>query len=85
MRYIIILFFIFSLHSLAAQRLQKTPVISYVLKVDETDLSGYNVEMHIKNVPDTFRIAMVKHPEYDDQFWRFVKDIHAETTISRLL
>lgn len=30
--------------------------------------------MHIINVPDTFNMAMVKHFEYDDRYWRFIKD-----------
>jgi predicted metalloprotease with PDZ domain len=55
------------------------PVIGYTLLVDSVDLSGYRVEMRIRNVPDTFRVAMVAHPEYDDRFWRYVEDLHAET------
>ncbi len=55
------------------------PVIGYTLKVDEADLSTYEVEMRIRNVPDTFRVAMMAHPEYDDRFWRYVKDLRVET------
>ncbi len=55
------------------------PVVGYVLQVDTTDLSSYTIEMRLRNVPDTFRVAMVAHPEYDDRFWRFVEDIHVET------
>jgi predicted metalloprotease with PDZ domain len=55
------------------------PVIRYTLKVDTADLSTYEVEMRIRNVPDTFRIAMMAHPEYDDRFWRYIKDLHVET------
>lgn len=55
------------------------PVIGYTLRVAETDLSAYEVEMSIRNVPDTFRVAMMAHPEYDDRFWRYVKDIRVET------
>lgn len=49
------------------------PVISYVLRVDSTDLTGWSVEMRIRNVPDSFQLAMAKHPEYDDRYWRFVE------------
>src|SRR5687767_15878036 len=48
------------------------PVVSYSLRVDANDLSGFDVEMRVRNGPDTFRIAMAAHPEYDDRYWRFV-------------
>ena len=55
------------------------PVISYVLRLDSTDLSGFDVEMRIRNAADTFRVAMAAHPEYDDRFWRFVEETRVET------
>ena len=55
------------------------PIIGYTLDVEAADLSIYKVEMRIHNVPDTFRVAMMAHPEYDDRFWRYVKDIQVET------
>lgn len=55
------------------------PVISYVLRLDSADLSGFDVEMRIRNAPDSFRIAMAAHPEYDDRYWRFVEGIRVET------
>lgn len=65
------------------------PVVNYVIHVDSTDLSGYGVEIRLGNLPDTFRLAMVKHPEYDDRYWRYVEDLRVETaagpgTITRL-
>ncbi|MGE5742376.1 MAG: PDZ domain-containing protein, partial [Gemmatimonadota bacterium] len=54
------------------------PVISYTLRVDSTDLSGFDVEMRIRNARDTVRLAMVAHPEYDDRYWRFVRDLRVE-------
>jgi predicted metalloprotease with PDZ domain len=48
------------------------PVVSYSLRIDAADLSGFDVEMRVRNAPDTFRIAMAAHPEYDDRYWRFV-------------
>src|SRR5918999_622802 len=48
------------------------PVVSYRLRVDAADLSGFDVEMRVRNARDTFRIAMAAHPEYDDRYWRFV-------------
>lgn len=53
-------------------RAQK-PVIGYTLRVVPSDVSGFEVEMRIRNAPDTFRLAMAAHPEYDDRFWRFVE------------
>src|SRR5881296_3519630 len=51
------------------------PVVGYTLRVDAGDLSGFDVELRLRNVPDTFRLAMVAHPEYDDRYWRYVEDL----------
>jgi predicted metalloprotease with PDZ domain len=48
------------------------PVIGYTLHVDSADQSGWSVEMRIRNAPDSFRLAMARHPEYDDRFSRYV-------------
>ena len=55
------------------------PVIGYTLRVDSADLSGFGVELRIRNAGDTFRLAMAAHPEYDDRFWRFVDGIRVTT------
>jgi len=52
----------------------KQPVISYKLSISTKDTSSYEVEMHIENIDDTFQVAMMAHPEYDDRYWRFVED-----------
>jgi predicted metalloprotease with PDZ domain len=52
----------------------KQPVISYKLSISAKDTSSYEVEMHIENIDDTFQVAMMAHPEYDDRYWRFVRD-----------
>jgi predicted metalloprotease with PDZ domain len=54
------------------------PVVAYTLRVDSADLSGFDVEMRIRHAPDTFRLAMVAHPEYDDRYWRFVVNLRVE-------
>ena len=54
------------------------PVIAYTLRVDSADLSGYAVEMRIRNAPDTLRLAMAVHPEYDDRFYRYVEGLTVE-------
>src|SRR5687767_13006385 len=58
---------------------QTDPVIHYVLRVDSADLTGFDVEMRIRHAPDTFRVAMAAHPEYDDRFWRFIEGLRVET------
>lgn len=55
------------------------PVIHYVLRLDSADLSGFDVEMRLRNVPDTFRVAMAAHPEYDDRFWRYIEGMRVDT------
>jgi predicted metalloprotease with PDZ domain len=55
------------------------PVINYTITVDTSDLSSFWVEMRLHNMPDTFNVAMAAHPEYDDKYWRFVKDFSAHT------
>ena len=34
------------------------PVINYVLRLDSADLTRFDVEMRVRNAPDTFRLAM---------------------------
>ena len=53
------------------------PFVHYRLTVDAADTTAYTVEMHIRNAPDTFTVAMAAHAEYDDRFWRFVDGISA--------
>jgi predicted metalloprotease with PDZ domain len=61
----------------------KQPVINYILTVDSKDTSSFEIEMRIRNVPDTFRVAMVAHPEYDDRYWRFVENFYLEAKNGR--
>ena len=56
----------------------KQPAVDYLLTIDPKDFSSFAVEMRIRNVPDTFRVAMVTHPEYDDRYWRYVEDLSVE-------
>ena len=64
------------------------PVVAYVLRVDSADRSGFDVEIRIRHAPDTVRLAMAAHPEYDDRYWRFVTNLRVEgaagtATVSR--
>lgn len=49
-------------------------VIHYRLTVHEGDTSGYDVEMRLQYVPHQFKLAMATHHEYDDKFYRFVRN-----------
>jgi len=55
------------------------PRISYKIRVDAKDLSGFDVEMRIQSAGDIMRIAMASHPEYDDRYWRYVENLTAES------
>jgi len=57
----------------------KQPLVDYLLTIDPTDFSSFAVEMRIRNVSDTFHVAMVTHPEYDDRYWKYVEDFSVET------
>lgn len=59
-----------------AQTKAQAPV-RYLLDVD-TAQHVVNVEMRLQNKSDTFRLAMYAHPEYDDRFWRYVKNLAVE-------
>jgi len=56
----------------------RQPVIHYTLRVDSADLTAWDVEIRLRNVPDTFRLAMAAHPEYDDRYWRYVTGLRVE-------
>ena len=62
---------------------RQQPVINYILTVDTADLSSFSVEMRLRNIPDTFRVAMFAHPEYDDRYWRFIEHLNVETKTGR--
>ena len=54
--------------------------VEYTLRVDSADLSGVAVEMRIHNAPADFRLAMATHPEYDDQYWRYLTDLRGTSS-----
>jgi len=66
--------------SSASGQQQKRPLIHYVLKVNPADLSAFDIEIHLQRIPHHFRMAMATHPEYDDRFWRFIKNFHVGTS-----
>jgi predicted metalloprotease with PDZ domain len=62
------------------------PSIQYTLRVDSTNLSGWTVEIRLRTTSDTIRLAMAAHQEYDDRYWRYVRDFTVEPsgTVTRL-
>ena len=55
------------------------PLISYIIRVDPGDLSGFAVEMRVRGAGNIVRIAMASHPEYDDRYWRYIENLSAES------
>src|SRR5687768_8660247 len=49
------------------------PIVHYMLTVTEGDTTGYDVQIVVRNAPDTIRVAFAKHPEYDDRYFRYVE------------
>src|SRR5207302_346504 len=54
-------------------------LISYTIRVDPADLSGFEVEMRVRGADNIVLIAMASHPEYDDRYWRYVENLSAES------
>ena len=61
--------------AIAARFARSQPVVSYTLTIDSTDLTGWTVAIQLRNLPDTFRLAMAAHPEYDDRYYRYVTQL----------
>jgi len=52
-----------------------TPVINYTLRITPGDTTGFDVEIDLRNTGDSFRLAMPRHPEYDEKYWRYVSNL----------
>ena len=52
--------------------------VHYTLAVDSIGATSARVEIEVPDAPDTLRLALPVHPEYDDRFWRYVRDLHVE-------
>jgi len=74
--------------AIEARYARTDPIVSYLLRVDSTDLTGFDVVLSLKNAGDTVRLAMARHPEYDDRYFRYVEKLSAEgprgATITRV-
>ena len=58
---------------------KREPHIYYTVTIDTADLSGFDVTMQIEGAPRSIRLAMAVHPEYNDRFWRYVRNLRAES------
>lgn len=67
-----------------AASVKPDPSIDYTLTINPADLSGFDVTMRISGAPKTIRLAMAVHPEYNDRFWRYVRDMRAESSGKQL-
>jgi predicted metalloprotease with PDZ domain len=62
-----------------ALALKPGPVVAYTLTIDPADSANIRVAMVIQNATTPItRVAMAVHPEYNDRFWRYVRDLRAE-------
>jgi predicted metalloprotease with PDZ domain len=53
--------------------------VSYKIRVDPGNTSGFDVEMRFTTAARTVRVAMAAHPEYDDRYWRYIENFTAES------
>jgi predicted metalloprotease with PDZ domain len=68
-----------ALHAPLAPRALSPLRIDYTLVVDSSTATAFRVEMRLHHAPDTLRLAMATHPEYDERFWRYVRDLTVES------
>lgn len=54
------------------------PDVTYTIRVDPANLSGFEVTVRIRHAPASFGLAMYAHPEYDDRYWRYVENVTAQ-------
>jgi Predicted protease with the C-terminal PDZ domain len=85
MRNTLLIFFICSsVISLAQKTSDNATFIHYTITVSDRDTTSFTVEMQIRNAPHSFQLAMVKHIEYDDRYWRYLKYLEGNAIIKRL-
>ncbi|HWZ27131.1 MAG TPA: hypothetical protein VNX15_01125 [Gemmatimonadales bacterium] len=51
------------------------PDVTYTIRVDPADLTGFDVTVHVRHAPPSFGLAMYRHPEYDDRYWRYFENV----------
>ncbi|HUP90252.1 MAG TPA: PDZ domain-containing protein, partial [Longimicrobiales bacterium] len=61
-----------------------SPRIHYTLHAETTQLNVVTVLIRIADAPDSVILAAAAHPEYDDKYWRYIEDMHSNTSMRRL-
>ena len=56
----------------------KPQIVSYVLKITPGDSLPIEVTMHFSGAPASVRLAMAVQPEYNDRYWRYVRELRAD-------
>ena len=65
----------------AANVFKPEPRISFVVTINPADSTSISADMVIQNAPSPVtRVAMAVHPEYNDRFWRYLRDLRAEVS-----
>jgi len=54
------------------------PTIAYSLRIDPDHLDVVEVAIRLDNAPNTLRLAMKVHPEYDAKYWRYLDSARVE-------
>ena len=54
------------------------PTIGYSLRIDPDHLDVVEVAIRLDNAPNTLRLAMKVHPEYDAKYWRYLDSARVE-------
>ena len=58
------------------------PAIEYTLRIDPSHFDAVDVAIHVDHAPDTLRLAMKVHPEYDAAYWRHLDSMRVDSSVS---
>ena len=56
--------------------------IAYVLTIDRANLGFATVDIHLRNAPSAFHLAMKVHAEYNAGYWRNIDSVWVESNDS---
>ncbi len=59
-----------------------SPTVSYTVRVEATDTTQLFVEMRVANAPPAFRVARPAQPEYNERFFRHVRNVSTSAGLS---
>lgn len=78
------LWLVAALTASAPQRRMPPPEVTYTVRADPTDTSGFDVAIHLRHAPASFELAMYRHPEYDDRYWRYLDGVSVDGAGTRI-